>query len=314
MRIWVTDRVHPLLPDGLRERGHQVQYDPHVSLQEVRDKIPGWDGIIVNSKIIMDRGMLDRAQNLRFIGRLGSGLDIIDLQLTGERGIEVIRSPEGNRNAVAEHCLGMLLSLFNHLCRADRQVRQGIWDREANRGRELAGSTVGIIGYGNNGKAFADKLSGMDVEILSYDKYKQGFGTAQVKEVKLEELLDRSEIVSLHIPLTEETRQMVDRRFLEKCQPDVIFMNISRGEIVRTADLLDALKSGRVAGACLDVLESEQPTEYTRQEKTLYEELFALEHVILTPHVAGWTVESKQRIAEVLLKKIISFSRKRNLN
>ena len=249
---------------------------------------------------------MEAAPNLEFIGRLGSGLDIIDLDFASDRNIEVFSAPEGNRNAVAEHAMGMLLCLANNICRADHEVRSFYWNREKNRGFELQGKTLGIIGFGNNGRAFAEKFENWQTSVLSYDKYKKHYcqDLRFVTECDLEKVQKEADIISLHIPLTEETNGWIDEKFLSDCKEGVILINTSRGKVVYTADLLALLKSGHVSGACLDVFENEKVDSFNVEERRLYEELYALENVILTPHIAGWTVESKRKISEVLLQKI----------
>lgn len=306
LRILITDKVHTLLIDGLRAEGCEVVYDTAVENAQLKNIIAEYDGIIINSKIQMHKEMIDAGGNLRFIGRLGSGLEIIDVPYAKRKKIKVINSPEGNRNAVAEHEMGMLLALMNHLTRADREVRSGIWHREKNRGLELMGRTVGIIGMGNTGCAFAEKLSSWRLNVLSYDKYRERYPAALrfVRKVSLEEVILQSDIISLHLPLTSETYHLVDEKFLSQCKHGVIISNTSRGQIVDTVALVDALESGKVYGACLDVFENEKPETFTSSEKALYERLYSMENVVLSPHIAGWTAESLYRIAEVMLNKI----------
>jgi D-3-phosphoglycerate dehydrogenase len=307
-KILITDDVHPLLVEELKGAGFQVDYEPRLSLEQVRKRIAPYTGVIINSKIIVDRDMLDRASQLRFIGRLGSGLDIIDLDYSAEKEVAVISAPEGNRNAVAEHALGMLLSLANNLCRADAQVRNKIWDREGNRGFELSGLTIGILGCGNTGFAFVNKLSGLGVKVLTYDKYKNYYlePSCYAKEVDLNTLQQEADIISLHLPLTSETHHLINRQFLEKCRDGLILINTSRGAVVSTPELLDALEEGKVAAAALDVFENEKPTTFSEEEEKVYQRLYQNKNVMLSPHVAGWTVESKRRIAEIVLQRILA--------
>ena len=253
--------------------------------------------------------MLDKAVQLKFIGRLGSGMEIIDQAYTKVKGVGVFSAPEGNCNAVAEQALGMLLALLNNLKRADTQVRQKIWDRTGNRGYELMGQTVGIIGFGHTGSQFAKKLSGMGVEILAYDKYKTNYaeGFVNVRETTMEAIFQKATIVSFHLPLTAEIHHLVNKNFIDRFRHKTIIINTSRGKVIETGALIDALESGQVRGACLDVFENEKPYTFTKTEQTLYQRLYQLDNVILTPHIAGWTFESKERLAMVLLKKISSF-------
>jgi D-3-phosphoglycerate dehydrogenase len=248
--------------------------------------------------------MLSRAYELQFIGRAGSGMENIDVAYATSKGIACVNSPEGNRDAVGEHAMGMLLALLHHLKQADLEVREGIWRREANRGTELKGKTVGIIGYGNTGSAFARKLSGFEAHILAYDKYKANFGNDYVKEVALEAIFRKSDVVSLHIPLTEETRYWADRTFFASFEKPVTFINTSRGKVVRTKDLVAALQEGQLKGACLDVFEEENLTFEEMAKFAWMRELSNMTNVILSPHIAGWTHESKQRIADILLEKV----------
>ncbi len=306
-RVLITDDCHPLLTEGLSQLGYTCDFLPDISPEETLRIIGAYAGLIINSKILVQRTLLDAAPQLRFVGRLGSGMEIVDQPYAAERGVAVLSSPEGNRNAVAEQALGMLLALANHSLRADREVRQMVWRREANRGFELQGKVLGIIGFGHTGSQFARKLAGMEMEVLAYDKYKEGgyaAGQPWVKETGLAEIQARAEVISLHLPLTAETRHLVDRDFISQCRPGIIFINTSRGQCIKTADLVEALEAGEVGGACLDVFENEKVATFSVAEKAWYSRLYALENVVLSPHVAGWTQESKRRLAEVLLNKI----------
>lgn len=305
-KVLITDKVHPLLTGGLAAMGYTVYMSPTISMEELRRRAGEFHGLVINSRIRVDEALLADATRLRFVARLGSGMEIIDLPAAARRGVAVFSAPEGNANAVAEHALGMLLSLANHLHRCDRQVRARHWDREGNRGWELAGKTVGIIGVGHTGSAFARKLQGMDVRVLGHDKYRGDWSQTMpwVERVGLQELRDRSDVISLHLPLTGETRGLVDRNFLEACRPGLVLVNTARGNQVITENLVEALERGKVAGACLDVFGNERPDSWTPEESGLYARLFALEQVVLSPHVAGWTRESLRGIAAVLLDKI----------
>lgn len=307
-QVLITDDCHPLLTDGLTRRGYICHYRPEITLDDTLRIIHPYEGLIINSKIIVDRVFLDKAENLRFVGRLGSGMEIVDRDYAAAKGVAVLSSPEGNRNAVAEQALGMLLALANNLIRADREVRQNVWRREANRGFELSGKTIGIIGFGHTGSQFARKLAGMDMTVLAYDKYKTLYAAdlPWVRETTLDELVRQADIISLHLPLTEETKHIVDKTFIERCKPGFILLNTARGSCVKTAELADALENGRVGGACLDVFENEKPATFTGAERRLYARLHQLDNVVLSPHIAGWTQESKCRLAEVLLEKILT--------
>ena len=305
-KVLITDDVHENLIFGLQKCGFLVDYKPDISLAEVHDNITPYTGLVINSKVKVDKVMLDNASNLRFIARLGSGLDIIDLEYAAVKGVTVLSAPEGNCNAVAEHALGMLLALCNNLCRADAEVRKKLWHREKNRGIELMQRTIGIIGYGHTGSAFAQKLSSLCQTILVYDKYKEHYANAMrcIHETDLNTIQHQADIISLHLPLTDETYHLVNCDFIAACKPGVMLVNTSRGHVIDTPALLDGLESGHIGGACLDVFENEKTATFSPQEEQLYERLYQRSDVILSPHIAGWTVESKQRIADVLLAKI----------
>jgi D-3-phosphoglycerate dehydrogenase len=306
-RILVSDRAHSELIDLLEEAGFDIDYQPDITYAEFKQVLHQYQGVIINSKTPMQKEQIQQADKLKFIGRLGSGLDIIDLDAAKNEDVKVLSAPEGNANAVAEHCLGMILALNNKLCAANYQVRQFEWNREQNRGTELENRKIGIIGYGNNGSAFARKLAGLNVKVFAYDKYKQRYAAQEryVVETDLNGVLKQSDIISLHIPLTAETRFMVDKVFLQKCKPGVIIVNSSRGKVLKTEDLIRQLELGYVSGACLDVLENEEISAYSDKEKELYERLFQFKNVLLSPHIAGWTKESLQKIAQVLALKIL---------
>jgi len=307
MKIALLDEVHDLFRSSFEEQGWNVDMLSEISRSELKEKISEYDGIILRSRIKMDEDLLQHANSLKFIGRPGAGLENIDLDYCEARGIKVYRSPEGNRDALAEHALGMLLMLFNNLKKADSEVREGLWRREENRGHELMGKTVGIIGYGYMGEAFAQRLSGFGVKLMAYDKYKSDFGNDMVDEVSLEELKMESDVISLHVPLTEETRGMINADFLSGLSRSVYLLNTARGPVVNTADLVDALQSGKVKGACLDVLEQESTSfEKVDHLPDSMQELLASDKVILSPHIAGWTHEAKQKMAEFLVEKILA--------
>ncbi len=307
MRVFITDNTHPILKETLESAGHQVAVDSGVSYESLLSHIQEYDALVVRSKIVIDRNFLDHARHLKCIGRVGAGMETIDVDYAESLGIRCLNSPEGNRDAVGEHALGLLLTLFNHLARADSQVRQGIWHREENRGLEIKGKTVGIIGFGNMGAAFAQRLQGFECEIIAYDKYKpHGYAPAYVKEVSLEELQARAEVVSLHVPLTEETHHMVNRRFIQQFSHDLYLINTSRGPVVKTEDLAQAVKEGRVKGAALDVLEYEDMSKDgldTSHPDLQY--LLTCPNMVFSPHVGGWTVESKYKLAKVLADKML---------
>ena len=306
-KVLVTDDVHELLIEGFEKAGYTCDYLPEITNEEVLKIIDKYDGLIINSKIMVNAEMLDQAVRLRFVGRLGSGMEIVDRVYAAKKEILVCNSPEGNRNAVAEHALGMLLALANHLPRADREVRQRIWHREKNRGFEISGKTIGIIGFGHTGSQFARKLAGMDVRVLAYDKYKSDYtaGLSYVAESDLDTLKREADIISFHLPLTEETHHLVNRAWLGFCKKNVIIINTSRGKVIETLSLIEGLESGWIGGACLDVFENEKPATFSKEEIELYERLYVMEKVVLSPHIAGWTQESKRQLSEILLEKIL---------
>lgn len=309
-RILITDRVHPICVDRLRQAELEVDYRPDLDYETFQELLPNYEGVIINSRSPMGRENIIRAVNLRFIGRLGSGLDIIDLPTAEEEGVAVINVPEGNANAVAEHAMGMLLSLMNRLVEADREVRKGEWNREARRGRELAGRTVGLLGYGHTGRAMAHKLKGFDVKVNVFDKYKKQYaeGSRIVNECALEEVLTDSDILSVHLPLTEETNGMVDTSFLSLCKKGLILINTSRGKICQTPDILANLRSGQLGGVAMDVLEKEGAKDLSQLDVRIYNELFAEERTIFSPHIAGWTEESLFKIGDAIAMKILNFA------
>ena len=306
MKILITDNVHPLLIENLEKSGYDVAYLPQIEWDEVYDIIEDFCAIVINTKTVMNKKMLDKAKNLKLIVRLGSGLDIIDLEYAHKKNIIVERTPEGNRNAVAEHALGLLLAMLNNIVSSNIEVRNFQWNREKNRGIEIEGKTIGIIGFGNTGTSFAEKLKCFDLNILVYDKYKQRFQEQfrYVRETGMNRLFGECDIVSFHIPLTEETKYLVDKSFINKFRKDIYLINTSRGKIINTKDLVNELESGKIKGAALDVLENEKPWTYNEEEKVMYNKLFSMENVIVTPHIAGWTVESREKIATCSYEKI----------
>ena len=303
-KVLITDGVHQLLITGLEDRNYEVDYQPNIKLDEVHAIISDYEGIIINTKTVIDRSLLDKATQLKFIGRLGSGLEIIDLEYTQDKGVYCFNTPEGNRNAVAEHALGLILNLFNNINISANEVASAVWNREENRGEELEGKTVGIIGYGNTGQSFAKKLRGFDVEVLGYDKFKSNFGNEFVKEVQLEEVYKKADVLSLHLPLTDDTFNWLDEARINRFEKDFYVINTSRGKVLKQADLLKYLQKSKILGAGLDVLENEKLGTFDKVEKYVFEELNSLKNVIITPHIAGWTHQSKLKIAQVVLDNI----------
>lgn len=307
IKILHIDSNNPLLWDQLEQAGFVNHIDFTSSKEEVEAKIQDYQGIVIRSRFKIDKHFLDKAVNLQFIARVGAGLESIDCAYAVSKNIALIAAPEGNCNAVAEHSLGMILSLFNKLNSADSEIRSGEWNREKNRGHELDGKTVGIIGYGNMGKAFAKKLRGFDVEVLCYD-IKENVGDANARQVSLQEFQQKSDVVSLHIPWTPETDKMVNLDFITAFTKDIWIINTSRGKNIVTADLVTALESGKVLGAGLDVLEYEKLSfENLFNDKNTpdaFQYLLDSQKVILSPHIAGWTFESHERLAQVIVDKI----------
>jgi len=307
-KVLFIDTVHPVLWETLEKEGFTCEDVTKVSRDELKSRLDEVIGLVTRSRISLDEDFLKHANKLEFIARSGSGLENIDKIYCRERGIKLYNSPEGNRNAVAEHALGMLLVLLNKMHSAHIEVRQGIWRREANRGEELDGKTVGIIGYGNNGAAFAKKLRGFDVKVMAYDKYKQGFGDHFVQECTLEAIQREADVLSFHIPQNNETRFMGNKSFFDSFEKPFWLLNLSRGKIVETKALVDALKSGKIKGAGLDVLEYETKSFESFFEQSLPEEfsyLINAPNVIITPHVGGWTKESYYKLSKVLADKIL---------
>ncbi|MEH6513717.1 MAG: 2-hydroxyacid dehydrogenase [Maribacter arcticus] len=308
MKVLHVDINHPLIIEQFSELGFQNDEDYTSTKKEIESKIDQYDGLIIRSRFTIDSQFLDKAKNLKFIGRLGAGLENIDIKHAKSLGIFLAAAPEGNRNAVGEHAMGMLLSLFNKLNTANREVRSGKWDREGNRGLELEGKVVGIIGYGNMGKAFAKKLIGFDVEeVICYD-IQGGVEDENARQVGIMEFQNRADVVSLHVPQTAETVGMVHSEFLNKFQKPIWIINTARGKCIITSDLVEAMKSGKVLGAGLDVLEYEKASfENMFSDNNLpdaFQYLINSDQVVLSPHVAGWTVESKIKLAQTIVDKI----------
>ena len=309
MNILHVDSNHPLLIEQLAALGHSNHEDYSSSKEAIEAKINSYDGLIIRSRFRIDASFLDKATNLKFIGRVGAGLENIDTAYAHTKGIQLIAAPEGNQNAVGEHALGMLLALFNKLHTADRDVRGGSWQREANRGLELDGKTVGIIGYGHMGKAFAKKLRGFDVEVLCYD-IKSNIGDENAQQVSLKTLQEKAQILSLHVPHTELTFQMIDANFISQFKHPFWLLNTARGSCVVTADLVAALKSKTILGAGLDVLEFEKSSFeslFSNTPPPALDFLLKADNVIVSPHVAGWTVESHQKLAQTIVDKIVDY-------
>jgi D-3-phosphoglycerate dehydrogenase len=306
MRVLFIDRVHPSLRNNLKENHFVCDESYHLSKEEIEKNINKYEGIIIRSRFIIDSKFIKKAKNLKFIARAGSGIENIDVEFAESKNIKCFNASEGNRQAVAEHAIGMILSLFNNLNKSDKEVREGIWEREGNRGIELSGKTIGIIGFGNNGSAFAEILKGFNMKILSFDKYLSNY----LYQSSMKEIYENADIISLHIPLTKETTYMINDEFINNFKKGFYLINTSRGECVNTNSLVNALQKGKIKGACLDVLEYEKTSfENLSQEgfTTEMKYLIESEKTILSPHVAGWTAESNRKIVEVLTEKITSY-------
>jgi D-3-phosphoglycerate dehydrogenase len=310
-KILIIDAVHDLIPVELSNNNFRVIDGTAWTKEEIKLKIPDFYGIILRSKITIDKEIIDKATNLKFIARVGAGMESIDTEYCKQKGVICLNSPEGNRDAVAEHAIGMLMSLLNNITKANSEVKAGIWSRESNRGTELNNKTLGIIGYGNMGHALAKRLLGFGCKVLSYDKYKFNYTDQYAEETSLNDIFDNTDILSLHVPLTYETKYMVDEDFISKFKKPFYLINTARGPIVRTSALVEALKTGKILGAALDVIEYEE-TSFENLEGILkYKEtqyLANCDNVILTPHIAGWTVESKIKLAQVLVDKILKLN------
>lgn len=305
MNILIVDDIHEILLQKFDRAGIAYSYQPEITREQAESQISKYDGLIIRSKFQVDKEFIDLNPNLKLIGRAGAGMDNIDEAYASSRGIHLIPANEGNRDAVGEHMIGMLLSLMNNLNRGDQQIRLGEWRREENRGHELKGKTIALIGYGHNGQAMAKKLSGFDVKVIAYDKYKTGFSDLYATEVSMEEVVRRADVLSFHIPLTRETKGMVDDEYLFHFRRPIFFLLGARGGIVQIPAVLKKLDEGKIIAAAFDVLPVEKFPALG--EQNWYEDLIKRDNVLLSPHVAGWTFESYYKLSEVLADKVIAY-------
>tara|TARA_B110000046_G_scaffold173759_1_gene196676 strand:+ start:26534 stop:27469 length:936 start_codon:yes stop_codon:yes gene_type:complete len=307
-KVIFIDSVHPVLFERLEQAGYECHWKNKLSRAEILDILPDYSGAVIRSKFKFDAEVFEQSTQLKWIARSGAGMENIDSKIAHEKNIELYNSPEGNRDAVAEHCIGMILSLFNQLNQSDKEVREAKWNRKRNRGIELKGKTIGLLGYGYMGQALAERLVGFGVRTIAYDKYKSNFSSNVVTEVDLETFLKKTEILSVHLPLTEETTFMVDYSLLNQFENNIYLINTARGKNVKTSDLLKGLDDGKVLGACLDVLEYEKTSFEELKKEDLpadFQLLADSKKILLTPHVAGWTHESYYKLSNVLADKIL---------
>lgn len=306
-KILFLDSTHPILSLRFEEAGYVVEHDYTSTKEEVMNKIMNYFGVIIRSRFIIDKPFIEAGSQLKFIGRVGAGLENIDVEYASLRNIQCINSPEGNRDAVAEHTLGMLLCLANNIVKANNEVKDGLWLREANRGFEIKGKTIAIIGYGNMGSAFAQRLIGFEAKVIAYDKYKSNFSSAIVEECTMEKVFNEADIVSFHIPYNSGTHFLFEKKYINQFRKSIYLLNTSRGKVVKTDDLVVALKQKKVLGAALDVLEYESVALNNKEKEQWSESMSFLamaQNVILTPHIAGWTVESNIKLSTIIADKI----------
>lgn len=315
MRVLFIDSNHPVLHETLEKNQIKCDLLYDLSKDDILTKLKEYDGVVIRSKIKFTKEVIDYGKNLKFIARVGAGMENIDVDYAEQNGIKCIHAPEGNMDAVGEHAVAMILALFNRITIADAEVRKGLWIREGNRGEELMGKTVGIIGYGNMGKAFAKRLKGFDVNVMVYDKYLSDFGNSDIKEATINEIFEQADILSLHTPLTDETHYLINDEFINKFKKDIYIINTARGKCLNTADLVKNIKSGKVKGACLDVLEYEAVSFEKLEASQLpepFQYLIKSDKVVFSPHIGGWSFQSHVKLAQAIANKIVAF--KNSLN
>ncbi len=304
--ILITAKAHLYLIETFQKKGYEVLYMPDIAYEDLIEKMPQVEGLVVTTRLKIDKVLLDRAPKLKWIGRLGSGMELIDTEYASIKNIHCISSPEGNRNAVAEHALGMLLTMMNRIVKSAAEVKVGRWIRDENRGTEINGKTIGIIGYGNTGESLAKLLSSFNVTMLAYDKYKTGFGGTFIREASLDQICKYADVISFHVPLSSETKYMVDDSFFDKLKNTPFLINTSRGNVIETGALISALKEHKIKGVALDVLENEKLETLSPLQKVQFDFLTSNENVLITPHIAGYSNEAFLKMSEVIISKLMA--------